>query len=101
MGGASGGFGLGFDTGAVKADGAGGLWAGGLDGAGGLWAGGLGAAGSVRADGAGGMRAGRLRAGWLGAVVNKTPPTLQKQAGSGGLHQIMPQRGSQGVNKAL
>ena len=101
MGGASGGLGLRFDTGGVRADGAGGLWVGGF-----------GAAGSVRADGAGGLWAGRLwvgwldgagglRAGWLGAVVNKTPPTLQKQAGSGGLHQIMPQRGSQGVNKAL
>ena len=45
--------------------------------------------------------AGSLRAGWLGAVVNKTPPTLQKQAGSGGLHQIVTQRGGQGVNKAL
>ena len=94
MGGASGGLGLRFD------------------GARGLWVGGFGAAGSVRADGAGGLRAGRLRAGGLdgagglrvggfGAVANKTPPTLQKQAGSGGLHQIMPQRGSQGVNKAL
>ena len=82
MGGASGGLGLRFDAGGVRADGAGGLWAGRL------WAGGL--------DGAGG-----LRAGWLGAVANKTPPTLQKQAGSSGLHQIMPQRGGQGVNKAL
>ena len=93
MGGASGGLGLRFDAGGVRADGAGGLWAGrlwagGLDGARGLWAGGL--------DGARG-----LRAGWLGTVVNKTPPTLQKQAGSSGLHQIVTQRGGQGVNKTL
>ena len=65
------------EAGGVKADAAGSLWAGGFDAAGSLWA------------------------GWLGAVANKTPPTLQKQTGSGSLHQIMPQRGSQGVNKAL
>ena len=45
--------------------------------------------------------AGSLWAGGLGAVVNKTPPTLQKQAGSSGLHQIVTQRGGQGVNKTL
>ena len=74
--GGSGGFGLGFGAaGVVRADGAGGLWAGGF-------------------DAAGGLRDGGLRVGGLGAVANKTPPTLQKQAGSGGLHQIMTQGGS-------